>query len=97
MLRDDCDYCGGPANAWNGDAAWCSACDGKHRFDTWEPNLEIYMRPTPLQQFAATLLLIPLRLVLRFIPVRQLIEGRRFAIWVASNEMFYSYREAGMM
>lgn len=68
-----CAYCGSiKERAWQGAVAWCGSdrCNLLHDWDTYEPNFQVWMEPTPLQCFAGWLWFLALRVPTALIPIR---------------------------
>jgi hypothetical protein len=95
-----CDFCGGKATVWQGEDAWCFSCHGKHEFATWEPKLQIWLSPTPLQCLFALVMFWIITPICRLIPARWLVwhpETRRgrFTAWAYGWSYFWAERSEG--
>lgn len=101
MSRDNCQYCGGRANAWCGLDAWCSApaCRLAHDWATCEPQFFIFMQPTPMQRVGGWFMAAWFNFLSHFASGAWIVYEtgckQRFACWIYSNAYFWEERARG--
>lgn len=95
-MSDLCQWCGGKANAWQGEYRWCSSCQWRYEFATCEPLIGMPRRTlSPVERFAALLPVAFFHLVCALLPVGWIVWDRHkgwrqdLAAWAYGHSYYW--------